>query len=69
MNIGDSISFLLECKEYDKLSDTVMFDPILMDVNRKVKNDHCNMHAETLIVDGTKAEPKEFPHMVRSRWF
>lgn len=52
------------CHEYSELIYSRIKDPVLVlngDGYNKVKDCH---DVRTLIVGGTKAEPKEFPHMV-----
>jgi hypothetical protein len=52
------------CQQYSDLIYTSIKDPILLSgssQNIKIKN--C-VDVLTLIVNGTKAVPKEFPHMV-----
>ncbi|KAK0084919.1 hypothetical protein PV325_006121 [Microctonus aethiopoides] len=52
-----------KCEEYSKAVYTTVIPPTLA-VNRKPVNvSLCSIKSQKLIVGGTKAEPKEFPHM------
>lgn len=52
------------CREYSQLIYTYIKDPTLIsNQNKYIKVKDC-VDVITLIVNGTKAEPKEFPHMV-----
>lgn len=51
------------CRQYSELIYTSIKDPILTGSNQNIKIKNC-IDVLTLIVNGTKAVPKEFPHMV-----
>lgn len=52
------------CHEYSQLIYTYIKDPTLIsNQNKYIKVKNC-LDVMTLIVNGTKAQPKEFPHMV-----
>lgn len=55
------------CRKYSELIYSHQRSPVLIltSVNKYNKVKDCN-DVKTLIVGGTKAEPKEFPHMVIS---
>lgn len=58
------ILFYTVCREYSQLIYTYIKDPTLISNQDKyIKVKDC-LDVITLIVNGTKAEPKEFPHMV-----
>lgn len=57
------VSFV-ECLEYSKYVYELQYPPLLSSNSKPVNVSVCGVKGKTLIVGGTIALPREFPHMV-----
>ncbi|XP_060525026.1 clotting factor G beta subunit-like isoform X2 [Cylas formicarius] len=72
---GDAITFVdvrpvgetakTKCRQYSKYNERVVVSPLLMANAEDLINDECEFDKVELVVGGTLAEPKEFPHMAQ----
>lgn len=56
--------FFSECQEYSKAIYVEQQSPVLSRNSGKISVSECGIVSIPLIVGGTQAQPKEFPHMV-----